>query len=104
MSIRAPLGIRWTIGDVSDQGFEALRLSIWGARKVFGPAATYVVCVNTVDVHDARERVGGIPDGVSFHAVRGGPPSFLREHFDASMAEGVGWKFSPPSSTSRGCR
>src|SRR5690242_20943345 len=28
-------GIRWTIGDVSDPGFEALELSIRSARKLF---------------------------------------------------------------------
>lgn len=95
MTEHASLGVRFTIGDVSEQGFEALRFSIWGARKVFGPAAAYVVCVNTVDVDEARERVGEIPEGVSFRAVKEGLPPFLREHFDASMAEGVGWKLSP---------
>lgn len=31
------LGIRWTIGDVTGAGFEALGLSIEGARRVFAP-------------------------------------------------------------------
>ncbi|GEM_PF-4943709 len=31
------LGIRRTIGDVSPNGFEALRLSIWGAWKNLFP-------------------------------------------------------------------
>lgn len=41
-------GIRWTIGDVHPLGVEALRLSIWGAWKLFGPAAKYAVCANSV--------------------------------------------------------
>lgn len=93
--MRTSLGVRWTIGDVSRQGFEALRLSIWGARKIFGAGANYVVCVNTVDVEEARLLVGDIPEGVRFHAISEQPPPFLRQRFDASMAEGVGWKFAP---------
>lgn len=91
----APLGIRWTIGDVSHHGFEALRFSIWGARKVFGPAATYVVCVNTVPLERARELIGEIPDDVHLYGVSGQLRPFLRERLDATMAEGVGWKFLP---------
>jgi hypothetical protein len=42
------LGVRWTVGDASPRGFEALRLSIWGAGRLFGTATTYVVCVNGI--------------------------------------------------------
>ena len=52
------IGVRWTIGDVSSRGFEALALSITGARTVFGDDAQLVVCVNTVSTRYARERVG----------------------------------------------
>ena len=89
-----PLGIRWTIGDVSPRGFEALRLSIWGAWKVFGPDAAYVVCVNTVSCKEARARTGGAPDAVVWREASE-PPAFLRAHLDHGMAEGVAWKFAP---------
>ncbi|HEY8483695.1 MAG TPA: hypothetical protein VIL13_03725 [Longimicrobiales bacterium] len=90
------LGIRWTIGDVSPFGFEALRLSIWGAWKLFGPSAAYVVCVNTVPVDRARAWTGDIPPGVRWHrSTRAQIPGFLRTRIDPGMAEGVGWKFAP---------
>ena len=50
-----PVGIRWTIGNVSTRGFEALRLSIWGAWKAFGPDAIYVVCVCLLYTSDAAD-------------------------------------------------
>lgn len=40
---RTRVGVRWTIGDVSDEGFEALRLSVWGAFRLFGEDAVYAV-------------------------------------------------------------
>ena len=52
------LGIRWTIGDVSDAGRDALRYSILGAWKVFGPSASYVVCVNSCDADALRRYLG----------------------------------------------
>lgn len=91
----ANLGVRWTLGDVSDRGFEALRLSIWGAWKLFGPEAAYAVCVNTIPIEDARAKAGSLPDGVQWHNATWEIPEFLREHFDAGMAEGVGWKLAP---------
>ena len=88
------VGIRWTIGDVNERGFEALRLSIWGAWRAFGPDAAYVVCVNTVSPEEARARTGPVP-----HAVVWRPasdlPGFLRGHLEAGMAEGVAWKVAP---------
>lgn len=89
------LGVRWTIGDVSEQGFEALRLSLWGARRLFGPEARYAVCVNSIPVDQARARVGDVPEGIVWHAATREIPRFLRAHFDEGMAEGVGWKFAP---------
>ena len=90
------LAIRWTIGDVSDRGWEELRLSVWGARNLFGPTATYAVCVNTVPVADAKRKAGPLPAGVDWHAVAPADiPSVLSDHFAADMAEGVGWKLAP---------
>lgn len=89
------LCIRWTIGDVSQRGFEALRLSIWGAQKIFGKAAEYVVCVNSLPLDEARDRTGDVSRNVNWLDVSQDVPAFLREHLDSAMAEGVGWKFAP---------
>lgn len=89
------LGVRWTIGDVSRFGFEALRLSIHGAWRVFGPEADYVVCVNTIPVGKARAMAGDTPERVAWCDVSGEMPEFIRRYFDERMAEGVGWKFAP---------
>jgi hypothetical protein len=90
------LGVRWTIGDVSGDGFRALRLSIAAARRAFGPQTELAVCVNTVPVEEARERVGKLPCEVSWRAAeREDVPEFLRRRLDGGMAEGVGWKFAP---------
>jgi hypothetical protein len=91
------LVVRWTIGDVSDRGFEALRLSIWGAWHVFGPHARYAVCVNSMPVREARERAGPVPHAVEWLAVSADHlPGFLRTVLARNMAEGTGWKFAPP--------
>lgn len=89
------LVVRWTIGDVSPYGFEALRLSIWGAWKVFGREASYAVCVNTVPVGAARELTGYVPEAIAWYNVSEALPEFLAEHVDTSMAEGVAWKLAP---------
>jgi hypothetical protein len=84
------------MGDVSDNGWEALRLSILGARAVFGPQAKYAVCVNSVGLEGAKARVGEIADSVEWLAVsREDVPAPIRERFDAGMAEGVAWKLAP---------
>jgi hypothetical protein len=90
-----PLAIRWTIGDVAPQGFEALRFSIWGAYRVFGPATAYVVCVNSVPLDRAQQLTGEVPTEVRWRDVTGELPAFLKPHLDTNMAEGVGWKFAP---------
>ncbi|HEX2973023.1 MAG TPA: hypothetical protein VHP11_11865 [Tepidisphaeraceae bacterium] len=89
------IGIRWTIGNVSARGFEALRLSIWGAWRIFGPESVYTVCVNTIDVDRARQQTGGVPGPVMWHDATRALPRFLAEVLDPSMAEGVGWKLAP---------
>ena len=89
------LGVRWTVGDVSERGFEALRLSIWGAWKLFGPEARYGVCVNSIPLKQAQVQAGSLPEGVLWHDATGEIPAFLKAHFDGGMAEGVGWKFAP---------
>jgi hypothetical protein len=95
MTIGTRLAVRWTIGDVSAAGFEALRLSVWGAWRLFGPEAEYVVCVNSVPLDRARALTGDIPAEIHWHVADGQVPAFLRAHFDAAMAEGVGWQFAP---------
>ena len=90
-----PIGVRWTIGDVSPRGFEALGLSIWGAWRLFGPAARYTVVVNTLTVEEARARTGAVPAAVEWRPA-GGLPDQLRRSLGPGMAEGVAWKFAPP--------
>lgn len=89
------LGLRWTIGDVSDFGFEALRLSLWGACKVFGPSVPMAVTVNTLAPAEAREKAGEAPRGVDW-LPSGQSPASLAEFLDDAMAEGVAWKLAPP--------
>jgi hypothetical protein len=89
------LTIKWTIGDVSSRGFDALGLSIAGARTIFGASGRYVVCVNTVDPESARARVGRMADYVEWHDSTAEIPSWIGPYLDATMAEGVAWKFAP---------
>jgi hypothetical protein len=90
------LGLRWTIGDVSQRGFAALRLSLWGAWKIFGDAASYRVLVNSIELSQARELTGPVPRTVRWELADSQLPTWLRELFlDAGMAEGVAWKFAP---------
>lgn len=91
---QCPLVVRWTIGNVSRYGFEALRLSIWGAKKLF-PTATHVVCVNSIATDAARELTGEIPDDIIWVDCNGEMPAFIRDRIDGAMAEGVGWKLAP---------
>lgn len=96
--LEPPLVIRWTIGDVHPSGFEALRLSIWGAFRLFAEQASYVVCVNSLDVLEAENRAGDLPRGVHWRAVTIddlGP--VLTPHLDDGLAEGAGWKLAPPA-------
>ena len=87
--------VRWTIGDVSPPGFEALRLSIFGALHVFGPQARYVVCVNSLAPEEAQRRTGPVPDVVAWERVEGELPPELRGFLNAGMSEGTAWKFVP---------
>lgn len=89
------LGIRWTIGDVSERGFEALRLSLHGAVRVFGPDPAYRVYVNSIPVEEAQARTGDVPEQVEWRVAPQEVPAVLRDHLDESMAEGVAWKFLP---------
>jgi hypothetical protein len=90
-----PLGVRWTIGDVSERGFVALRLSIRGAWNLFGPEARYAVCTNTVPLELARARVGTVPDQIEWVDATQQLPRWLRPFLDAGLAQGVAWKFAP---------
>jgi hypothetical protein len=89
------VGVRWTVGDVSLVGFEALQCSLWGARRVFGSDAAYLVCVNSVSAEEARRRTGAVPGEVSWRAATDADiPPAIAEHLDGAKAEGVGWKFA----------
>lgn len=90
------LGIRWTIGDVNPRGFDALRLSLWGAWRLFGAAARYRVYVNTLPLARARALTGPVPSVVEWRgAQRSELPAWLAERLDGGLAEGVAWKFIP---------
>jgi hypothetical protein len=96
MSAGREVGVRWTIGNVSRLGFEALRLSIWGAWKILGPAASFVVCVNSLPLDQVRVLTGDIPKEVIWHKSTANElPAFLLDHLDTGMSEGVSWKFAP---------
>ena len=88
------LAVRWTVGDASSRGCEALRLSIRGAYNLLGPDAAYVVCLNGIAPEEARSRAGPLPAAVLWR-----PPGqlreFLRGYLDHGTAEGVAWKFAP---------
>lgn len=89
------IGLRWTIGDVSEAGFEALRLSLWGAWNIFGPDAAYAVCVNSIPLLRACAQTGDVPEKVIWHDATSEVPWFIKTHLDDGMAQGVGWKFAP---------
>jgi hypothetical protein len=89
------LGVRWTIGDVSAEGFEALRLSIWGSYRAFGPDVARVICVDTVPVSVAKTRTGELPPGCAWRDTTGELPRSLAPYLGAGMAEGAGWKLAP---------
>jgi hypothetical protein len=83
------------MGDVSARGFEALRLSIWGAWRLFGPEAAYAICCNSIPLDQARARTGLLPEGVIWHDATHELPGFLRARLDTHLAEGAAWKFAP---------
>jgi hypothetical protein len=89
------IGIRWTVGKVSAAGFEALRLAVWSAWHLFGEAAEYVICVNTIPVDCARAKTGDLPRAVQWHDVSDETPAWMKEYIDPEMAQGVAWKFAP---------
>jgi hypothetical protein len=93
--MRDRLGVRWTMGNVSERGFEALALSVWGAYGLFGPDADYVICVNGISVAAARERTRRLPDCVKWQDNSQSVPEFLKRYLEASMTEGSGWKLAP---------
>ena len=80
---------------MSDPGFEALELSIRSARKLFGPRTIYVVCVNSIPLELARERLGAVGGEVEWIHSEDHVPGWLQNRLDAGMAEGVAWKLAP---------
>src|SRR5579883_1819889 len=96
MQARQSLGIRWTVGNLRGRGFEMLRLSIACAFRVFGRAASYVVCVNSLSAEEARLRTGSLPLEVEWREITVNDISgFLRPHINDEMAEGACWKLIP---------
>lgn len=89
------VAVRWTIGDVSPFGYETLRLSVWGARRLFGPDAAYVICLNSVELQTAQQETGDLPREVRWHDATQDLPALIERHLDKNKAEGVGWKFAP---------
>jgi hypothetical protein len=88
------LAVRWTIGDVSSRGYEALGLSILGVTRLL-PDAAFVVTVNSVPLDEARRRLGDTADLVEWIGSDGKAPEWLRSYLDDNFAEGVAWKFAP---------
>lgn len=90
------LAIRWTIGNVRDRGFEMLRLSIACASHIFGPAAKYIVCVNTIAIEEARKKTCSLPVHVEWRNINHNHlPNVLLPYFDGGLIEGMGWKLAP---------
>jgi hypothetical protein len=87
--------VRWTIGRVRREGFEALGLSIAGLHRIFGDDAEYIVCVNNIPLAEAQARTGYTRVNVCWLDVTAEFPVWMREYFGSGMAEGVGWKFAP---------
>jgi hypothetical protein len=71
------LTIRWALGPVSDTGWEAFQLSVWGAFRLFGPDARYVACVDTakLELGEAQSRVGALPESLEW--ISGAPAGSL---------------------------
>lgn len=89
------IGVRWTVGNVHPVGLEALRLSIWGAWRLFGPQTRFVVCVNSIHVSAAKRLTGPVPEIIRWREVDDEVPEFIRRRLAPNMAEGAGWKFAP---------
>jgi hypothetical protein len=89
------LNIRWTIGDVAPEGFEALRLSLWGAERILPSNAAFHICVNTISAGEAQRLTGEVPHRVQWHAIERRIPRVLEPFLDRSMSEGTAWKFIP---------
>jgi hypothetical protein len=88
------IGIRWTVGDVGPPGFEALGLSLWGAWRLFGRDAQYVVFANSLPVEEAVTRTGHVPDVIAWR--ESGPlPQDLVPFVSRGMTGGTAWKLAP---------
>ena len=88
------LAVRWTIGDVSLRGYEALALSIRSIRALL-PGAKYSVSVNSVPLEEAQRRLGPVATSVDWNVSDGKAPAWLQQYLHSNYAEGVAWKFAP---------
>jgi hypothetical protein len=90
------LGVRWSIGDVSEDGFEALQLSVWGARRLFGDRTAYEICVHSQTVEQAQAKTGVLPEDVRWRRVERELPEWLAARIGTDGdARDVGWKLVP---------
>ncbi len=96
MTAHKKIGIRWTVGDVSAEGFQALQFSAWGASRMFRDEADYAICVNSVPVDYAKDQTGEVPQQVCWRSITASDvPALFHRRLDQDMAEGVAWKFAP---------
>lgn len=89
------LGIRWTIGDANPRGFTALRLSVWGAWRLFGGAVRYRIYVHTTTVDEARTRTGPVPGDIEWEPITPAIPACLVEHIDARSPAAIALRLVP---------
>lgn len=90
------LVVRWTAGDVSPYGFEALSASVRAACARFGGEADYVICVNSVSGDEAKRRLDRLPANVIWRPMsKRHVSNWIRNFVDPALAEELAWKFAP---------
>lgn len=79
--------VRWTVGPVSQQGFDCLKLSVKKLQKIIGKKALYVICHNNLTTSEIEKlpKVDCLIDQKEY-AGTCPPPN----HFNP------GWKLYPP--------
>jgi hypothetical protein len=90
------LAVRWTVGDASPRTVEALERSIASVHSEFDGAARIAICVHSVAVEAVREQLRSpAARRATWLDVERDLPVFVRRRVDASMAEGLAWRFAP---------
>ena len=90
----AKVGVRWSVGALGSRGMEALRLSIWGAWRIFGERALYTVFVRGRSAHDVQEAMEELPPGIAWVNSDDLVPPFILAH-GGGAAETVEERFAP---------